>query len=194
MRSTHAPHDAAAILGRAGVPWWVAGGHAIDLFVGRATRPHDDLDVAVLRRDADAVVRALPGWSVHVGLGDGVVEERPLAGPVPHGVNALWCRPSPSEAWAFELLLSDVDGGDWVFKRDARVRLPLMRLGRRTDAGLPFLAPEVVLLHKAKALREVDEKDLRAALPRMDEAARRWLAHALAVAHPGHPWVERVRP
>ena len=29
--------------------WWVAGGWALDLFLGRMTRPHHDVDVAILR-------------------------------------------------------------------------------------------------------------------------------------------------
>jgi hypothetical protein len=27
------------------VPWWIAGGWALDLFVGRTTRAHEDMDV-----------------------------------------------------------------------------------------------------------------------------------------------------
>ena len=36
MRSFHAP-------------WWVAVGRALDLWIGRQTRAHQDVDVAVLR-------------------------------------------------------------------------------------------------------------------------------------------------
>jgi hypothetical protein len=31
--------------------WWVAGGHALDLFPDRTTRHHDDLKVEALQRD-----------------------------------------------------------------------------------------------------------------------------------------------
>lgn len=37
------------------VPWWIAGGWAIDLFLGRQTREHQDIDVLILRRDHQAV-------------------------------------------------------------------------------------------------------------------------------------------
>jgi hypothetical protein len=43
------------------VPWWIAGGWAIDLFLGRETRPHGDLDVGVLRRNVGEVLRSFPG-------------------------------------------------------------------------------------------------------------------------------------
>ena len=29
------------------VPWWIAGGWAIDLYLGRQTRPHEDIDVLI---------------------------------------------------------------------------------------------------------------------------------------------------
>ncbi|HKP75078.1 MAG TPA: hypothetical protein VJT67_06010, partial [Longimicrobiaceae bacterium] len=44
------------------VPWVIAGGWAIDLALGRATRTHGDVDVAVLRRDQAVLREDLPGW------------------------------------------------------------------------------------------------------------------------------------
>jgi hypothetical protein len=32
-------------------PWWVSGGYAIELAVGRSYREHGDVDISVLRRD-----------------------------------------------------------------------------------------------------------------------------------------------
>ena len=55
--------------------------------------------------------------------------------------------------------------------------------------GIPVLAPEIVLLYKAKAPRPKDETDFRNALAAMSPNARRWLRRALETAHPGHPWV-----
>jgi hypothetical protein len=31
--------------------WWVAGGWAIDAWIGRATREHEDLEISILRED-----------------------------------------------------------------------------------------------------------------------------------------------
>lgn len=42
-------------------PWWIAGGHALDLAVATVIRPRDDLDVAVLSRDQRAVRSLLGG-------------------------------------------------------------------------------------------------------------------------------------
>jgi hypothetical protein len=42
------------LLGGVDAPWWLAGGWAIDAFLGRVTRVHEDTDVLVLRRDQAA--------------------------------------------------------------------------------------------------------------------------------------------
>jgi len=60
------PLDPAALpdlLAGVGAPWWLAGGWAIDAFVGRVTRVHEDIDVLVLRRDQAAFRSALTSWT-----------------------------------------------------------------------------------------------------------------------------------
>ena len=72
--------------------------------------------------------------------------------------------------------------------------MPWDRLVLRTPGGVPHGRPETVLLFKAKAVRPKDEADLAAVLPRLDPEARRWLAAALALVQPGHPWLAAVNP
>lgn len=56
--------SAAVALEGAGLDHWFFGGWAVDLWVGRLTRPHDDIDVLVWRRDEVRVDAALTaaGW------------------------------------------------------------------------------------------------------------------------------------
>ncbi len=54
--------------------------------------------------------------------------------------------------------------------------------------GIPYMAPEIVLLFKAKGQRAKDEADFRGALPLLDGEQRRWLNDALDLVHPSHPW------
>jgi len=59
--------------------------------------------------------------------------------------------------------------------------------------GIPYERPEVVLLYKAKyATEPKNGLDFDAALPKLGIGARCWLAAALEVVQPGHPWLERV--
>jgi Aminoglycoside-2''-adenylyltransferase len=191
-RSAFRPADAQALFVDR-LPWWVAGGWAIDLAVGRQTRPHDDLDIAVLRRDQPALVSALDGWDVRLATEPGVLEPWSLREEVPTELHALWCRPSEEEDWAFEILLNDAEDDDWLFRRNNAVRLPLRQMGRVSAGGVPFLAPEVVLLFKAKNARERDEHDLNQALPLLSAEERAWLRDAIALVHPAHAWSARLR-
>src|SRR5688500_797194 len=58
-RGLDALRSAAVALEAAEVDHWFFGGWAVDLWVGRLTRPHDDIDVLVWRRDAIRVNDAL---------------------------------------------------------------------------------------------------------------------------------------
>ncbi len=192
MEFTHQPNDAASLLGTLPAPWFIAGGWAIDAFVGRETRPHGDLDVAVLRDDQQTLRLHLAGWDLHVATAPGVLT--PWDGsPIPPDLHVIWCRPAPGQAWAFELLLNDHNDSDWLFRRNHNVRMALSDIGWTTRDGLPCLVPEIVLLYKAKALRETDEADLRNCLPVMTASARSWLAEAVASTHgPNHPWLKEI--
>jgi hypothetical protein len=190
-RSSFRPADAKALFD-VRVPWWVAGGWAIDLAVGRQTRPHDDLDIAVLRRDQPFLVSELDGWDVRLATEPGVLEPWDFRETVPAELHALWCRPSEDQGWAFEVLLNDAEDDDWLFRRNNAVRLPLGHMGRVSADGVPFLAPEVVLLFKAKNARERDEHDLDQALPLLSADERAWLRNAITLVHPGHPWLTRL--
>jgi hypothetical protein len=77
-----------------------------------------------------------------------------------------------------------------VFRRHPAVTRPLEQIGARTGDGVGYVRPEVALLFKAKAPRFKDRRDFDRVLPRMDRAARSWLASALERVHPGHPWRE----
>ena len=46
--------------------WWISGGHALELYLGRRWRDHDDSDVSFCRTDATAVADVLDGWQIHL--------------------------------------------------------------------------------------------------------------------------------
>lgn len=180
--------EAAARFAGFGAPWWIAGGHAIELAVGRSLRPHGDLDVEILARDQARLADALPGWELAVAHGG---ELAPYRTPIAVGSGSLWARPRGRSAWALEILLSDSDGECWRYRRDARVIRALADTTTVTR-GIPHAVPELVLLFKAKAPRPNDELDFDATVQGLAPAARGWLAEALATAHPGHPWIARL--
>ena len=63
-RGLEALRSASSALDAADLEHWFFGGWAVDLWVGRLTRPHDDIDVLVWRHDEARVHDALgtAGW------------------------------------------------------------------------------------------------------------------------------------
>jgi len=174
-------------------PWCVAGGWAIDLFLGGLSRDHEDIEVAVLLRDQQKLWHHIIGWQPRYCV-PGTAEQRRW-GPdewLHPPIHELHTKPPQGDMEHLEILLDRSAGDDWVYRRDERVRLPLKRAIRFNSAGIPYLAPEIVLLYKSKNPRERDEADFTATAPKLDAVARTWLADALALVSPDHPWLERL--
>ena len=64
-----------------------------------------------------------------------------------------------------EVLLASAVGASWVYYRGARcISRPLAGINRHRD-GIPFLAPEVVLLFKSRSESDKDQRDVETAMP-----------------------------
>lgn len=171
----------AALPGR----WWITGGRALELFVGRSWRDHDDADVAVCRRDLPLLREHLVGWDLHVAA-SGVL--RPWNGEaleVERHENNLWCRRTPEGPWVLDVTISQGDESAWIYRPDPALRVPWTEAVLEA-AGVPYLAPELQLLFKSRAPRPKDDLDAQETIPELGIDARRRLATRLAPAHPWH--------
>jgi hypothetical protein len=174
--------------------WWIAGGRAIDLFVGRETRPHGDTDVLILRRDQLVIQQHLSDWDLHRATYPGLRPWRD--GEYLQGrYRDIWCRSRPEAPWSLQIMLLDTEGEQWVFKQDPSIRGRLDEIGRRSSGGIPYLAPEIQLLHKAKReTLEKDQADFAVAVPLLSRPARQWLLEVLGRRFPeGHHWITALR-
>lgn len=173
--------------------WGFCGGWAIDLFLDRPTRPHKDVDVAVLRRDQASLYRHLSarGWSLETAH-EGTLtrwDSAPLALPV----HTLWCNHPRHDPSFLEVLFNEDDGDHFLFRRDLSIRLRLENAFVRSPDGWPLLAPEIVLLYKSKYRDEDDSRgDFLNALPALDERQRTWLREAISTLYGSHEWLKAL--
>jgi len=182
------PREAVLLVNALRVPWWIAGGWALDLFLGTQSRAHKDLDVGILRRDVSEALSALPGWEFFEARDNRLL--RLHSGELPRAnVHSLWGRPAGATRWFLEILLDESEGDRWIFRRQRQITLPLGAVIRHSSKNIPYLAPEIQLLYKARGIRQEDQADFERVAPRLDASALAWLRHGLRIVHPDHPWV-----
>jgi hypothetical protein len=173
-------------------PWWISGGWAIEAFTG-VQRAHDDVDLTIFRSDVGALRRHLAGrydlWAAGSGTLRPLTDDRPR---VPSWAGQVWIREHSQAPWLLDVVLNAGTSRRWVFKREPSYVRPLDEVTWVAADSLRYLAPELVLAHKAKLRRPKDALDLEAVLPRLDAAALAWLRSYLLRANPDHPWLARL--
>jgi len=172
-------------------PWWISGGWAIEAFTGIG-RPHKDIDVTIFRRDVGALREHFRGrfdlWAAGNGMLRPLDDRRP---GVPQWSGQVWLREHALAPWVVDVVLNPGGPTRWVFKRDHSVSRRLDDATWVVD-GVRYLRPELVLAHKVRLARPVDDDDLEAVLPRLDAAARAWLRSYVETADPAHRWRRRL--
>lgn len=173
--------------------WWIAGGWAIDLFAGRVTRPHEDVDVLILDRDQAAFHRACGeiGFT-HKDHRTNAEREWLRDDQLTPGPDTLLLRGSRAGAKQLEILFARTDEDQWVYHRGrGLLRLPIADIGRSRD-GIPYLVPQLNLLFKATDPRPQDHEDFHIVLDLLGEEERAWLRLRLE-RRGDHPWVAALR-
>jgi hypothetical protein len=197
MQSSFSPIVAAArhMDGFAG-RWFVSGGWAIDMFLGQVTRKHADIEIGIDRADQHLLHSHLIGWSLDkaiqtssgtqwIAWGRGEQLQLPI-----HQIRASRANAAPAE---IEFFLNERSNDQWRSRRHPELARPVGEsVTISSSLGIPFLVPEIQLLFKAKHTREKDQADFARALPRLNPHQRRWLADALRVYYPGHPWLADI--
>lgn len=187
------PEQVARLFADVDLPWYVAAGWAIDLFLGGDWREHEDLEIAIPNSRFDELAHVLGGFETFVITAHN--EATPLAEARDRlmDTHQTWIREPSSGKWLFDLFREPSDGDTWICRREPAIRLPYERVIERTADGIPYGRPEIVLLFKAKHAAEAkNQADFEETLPRLGGPRREWLRDALARVHPGHEWLARL--
>ncbi len=188
------PEQVAELLAGVEVPWYVAGGWALELFLGGGLREHEDIEIAVPHARFGELADVLAEFEVFVVTPSTVT---PLAegDDALAGTHQTWIREPETGTWRLDVFREPSDGDTWICRREPSLRLPYEQVIEWTEDGIPYGRPELVLLFKAKrADEEKNRSDFEAVLPRLDASRREWLHAALERVHPGHAWLAELEP
>ena len=179
------PEEVAALLAGVDLPWYIAGGWAIDLFLGAERREHSDIEIAVPDARFEELLPVFAGLELFV-VGAGLAT--PLADGRRDDAHQTWIREVGK--WRLDVFREPSDGDLWICRRDPAIRLPYEQVIEWTDDGIPYLRPEIVLLFKAKHTDvPKNQADFEAVLQRLDAGRREWLHDALERLQPDHAWL-----
>jgi hypothetical protein len=175
---------AAALFRDAPCRWWISGGRALELHLGRSWRDHQDTDVGVTRRDASAVRTLLDRWDIHLAAAGVLAPWHGEALVAARHENNLWCRRHVRDPWRLDVTVGEGDGVTWIYRRDRRLRVPWGEAVLATADGIPYLAPELQLLFKSKNPRPKDDVDAGEVIPELEPGRGFRLAGLLPLDHP----------
>jgi GrpB-like predicted nucleotidyltransferase (UPF0157 family) len=181
-----------------GVPWCVAGGWGLDLFLNKPTRYHADLDVCIWREDQRKFLEHLKarGWQLHVPVKgkyrpwqEGEFLELPLI--------QIHCRREDMPFEMLDILLMEHDDRNWIYRREPKVTMPKDEVMAGSARGVTILNPALPILFKSRTAdkepRGKDQKDFEGVLPFLTDEQKQWLEYAFELWMPDHPWCKRVR-
>lgn len=173
--------------------WFIASGWALDLFLGRVTRVHHDVDVVVARSHQLALQQHLTarGWQLVTPF-----EKQLMPWPMHMTLELPRHQVHAHRNGEFiDILLTDLDQGRWHYRRNPAITRSADRLSLAYN-GLPYLAPELILLFKSQNTsdkpRPQDQIDFEAVRALLDAERRAWLRWALIASDPAHPWITQL--
>lgn len=163
--------------------YWFAGGWAVDLFLGRKTREHKDIEIAIARDD-QRILYGLSGLD-HIDF----IEDRTTrawdGSQLDMPIHEFRCHFKTGEV--LEVLLNEFDGKNWLYRRNFDIKAPKEIFPSRKGTHLPM---EIVMLFKSVNMREIDQRDFACVVGVMDHNQKLWLRDALLrYGASNHPWL-----
>lgn len=153
--------------------WYLAGGIALDEFLGRKTRDHEDMDILVNFKYLERILEYFKSYKVYTARNGSL--SLTLFNEI-HSTDSLWIAKDDEESFIIQILFFEEEAGQWVYKRDNTIRKRIEEIYFvRND--MKIIQPEIQLLYKMDSsdVREKDLYDYQNVFPVLEERQKEWL-------------------
>jgi len=166
------------------ITWAICGGIAIDLFIGKQTRLHKDLDISVFWEDRDIIIEYMLNnqWTVFEP-DNGKLREITSVSNDYRTIDNIWCLSKHNKTYTIEhlndnyyditcntqnqdnfdfieFLFNTKKDNQFLYKRNHNITLTLKDSLKTNKEGIPYLSPELVLLYKSTFINYLTSQDL----------------------------------
>ncbi len=201
-------------INKVNVQWAICGGFALDLFLEKEIRTHSDIDICVFEKDREKIFQYMlqKAWNVYEFRGQGKLRPLNAASISERGRNLMcingscdFVRLFPCEEENFlyhefihsgikefnylEFLFNEAEDKYFMFDGKKGVARELEK-AILYNSGIPFLAPEIVLLYKSSRSDNPEyQYDFEQTYEHMNAEQQNWFSHNLEILYPnGHKW------
>lgn len=157
--------------------WYLAGGIALDEFLGRKTRDHEDIDILVNFKYLERILDYFNSYKVYTARNSSLSLS---ALNNIKSTDSLWITKDENESFIIEILLFEEEAGHWIYKRDNAVRKKIEDIYFDKN-DMKIIQPEIQLLYKMNSsnVREKDLYDYHNVYPVLEERQKAWLDSVL---------------
>lgn len=185
---TRSVYSIQSLLGK--LDWILAGGIALEQFLGYMYRPHGDIDIIIKREDQSLLKNFISPDRIFVADGQGHLLPYQSDTYYDHPIQDIWILDETQTSWCLQIMLIDVQNCLWIYKRNTQVQLPYRDIFFEKDR-LNIIKPEIQLLYKSKSIRDKDQLDFEKVLPQLTASAKQWLQDSLTICYgDNHPWLQ----
>ncbi|RAI82270.1 hypothetical protein BFS35_000885 [Macrococcoides goetzii] len=153
--------------------WYLAGGIALDEFLGRKTRDHEDMDILVNFKYLERILDFFKNYKIYTARNGSLSFS--LFNEV-HSTDSLWIAKDDEESFIIQILFFEEEAEHWIYKRDDAVRKRVEEI-YFVKNDMKIIQPEIQLLYKLDSsdVREKDLYDYQNVFPVLEERQRAWL-------------------
>jgi len=206
------------LLKNQGFDYAFCGGHALDIYIGKTTRPHGDIDISAYWEDRNKIISFMQsqGWVVYEAMGGGKIHlitdtnDQKLIKLnifcVKEGCSFFHAELTENDIYKCEIdhveqkqldyiefLFNKHTDDEFIYSRGNDIRLDIDKaILYKND--IAYFAPELVLLYKSTDLTRAENgQDFDTIIKYLPDENRKWLKDALMKAFPdGHEWIEKL--